>query len=85
MKVQYFLEGHKAKTTYQPEDTLILDDEKAYGTEKEATDKAKECLQKNKDLSMMIIYKKTEGEEREAARFIHRNKEGELEEIVNWW
>lgn len=85
MKVQYFIEGHKAKTTSQPEDTLILDEEKPYESEKEATDKAKEYLQKNKDLSMMIIYKKVEGEEREGVRFIHKNKEGELEEIVNWW
>lgn len=85
MKEQYFIEAHRSKTTSQPEDTLVLEDEKPYSSLEEATKKAKEYLEKNKQWSMIIIYREKEGEEREGAKFIHRNKEGELEEIVNWW
>ena len=85
MKEYFFIEGFKAKTGYEYEDTLSLVDEKAYPTEEKAAEKAKQYLEKDSDLSLIIIYKGLKLAPKEGVRYIHRNEDNQTEEIFNWW
>jgi hypothetical protein len=85
MKQYYYLEGHRAKTDYSPEDTLVLEDKRAYATEETALKKAREHFEKDKELGLMVIYKGVKGGDRYGKRFIFRNQNGLLEEVDNWW
>jgi hypothetical protein len=85
MKEYFFIEGYKAKTNYDYEDTLKLVDKKAYSSEEAATAKAREYLEKDKDLSLMIIYKALKIGPRAGIKYIHRDEGQHLEEIVSWW
>lgn len=85
MKEYFFIEGFKAKTGYDYEETLSFADEKSYPNQEKAIDKAKEYLKKDSDLSLIIIYKGLKLGPREGVRYIHRNEDNQVEEIVNWW
>lgn len=85
MKEKFFIEGHRSKTSYEHEETLILDDKKAYASEKDASAKAKEYFEKDENIGLILIYKKTGLGEKTGIKFIHRDMEGALEEIDSWW
>jgi hypothetical protein len=85
MREYFFLEGHKAKTDYGTEDTLILDDTHAYATEEKAVGKAKEYFDKNQELSLIVIYRGTKLGDKYGIKYIFRNQDGMLEEVDNWW
>ncbi|HUU37586.1 MAG TPA: hypothetical protein VMW46_05210 [Candidatus Desulfaltia sp.] len=80
MKGEFYIEGHKSKTDWEEETTLILQDDKGYSTLEEATAKAKEYFEKEKDLNLVVIYQQDKLGTREGARMIFRNDEGHLEE-----
>ena len=85
MKENYFIEGHKSKTSYEHEETLILDDKKTYTSEEKATAKAKEYFEKDQTLGLIVIYKKIGLSEKASIKFIHLDMDGALEEINAWW
>ncbi|MFO7867108.1 MAG: hypothetical protein R6V02_09905 [Candidatus Aminicenantes bacterium] len=86
MKNKFFIEGHKSKSNYDQEDTLVLNDKQFYSSEEEATQKAKESMTSNPDLGLVVIYKQgQEKDDREGIKFLYRTKENELEEVRSWW
>jgi Ser-tRNA(Ala) deacylase AlaX len=84
MSEKYFIEGHKSKTKLEDEDTLVFDGESCETLEK-ATAKAKEYLEKGKDVSLTVIYKENLDGMREGVKFIYKGEEGELEESSLFW
>ncbi len=85
MKQYYFLEGHKAKTDYSQEDTLVFEDSRAYATVETALAKARGSFEDKEELGLVVIFKGIKGGDRYATRFIFRDKSGKLEEVDNWW
>ncbi len=83
--MKYFIEGHKSKTDYFYEDTLILDDKKTYSSEKEAKKRVLEYFEKDKDLDLIVISKGLELGPKQGIKFFFRDKEGKFEEIDYWW
>jgi len=83
--MNYFIEGYKSKTDYHYEDTLILDDEKSYSSEKEAKEKALEYFEKDKNINLIVINKGLKLGPKKGTRFFFRDKEGNFEEIDYWW
>ncbi len=85
MKTKYYIQGFKAKTDYSYEDTLILEDKKAYPSEEEAIKKAKEYFKKNEKLQLIVIYKGLEMTPKQGTKFLFKDKEGNLELVDSWW
>jgi hypothetical protein len=84
MSKKYFIEGHKSKTNLEDENTLVFDGE-SYETVEKATAKAKEYLEKEKDVSLTVIYKEDLDGTREGVKFIYKDEEGKLEESSLFW
>ena len=82
MKGKYYIEGHKSKGGWEDEITLILQDDKGYSTLEEATGKAKEYFEKEKDLHLAVIYQQDNIGTKEGAKMMFRGEEGELEESL---
>ena len=85
MKEYYFIEGHKAKTDFGEEDTLILDDTHAYASEEKAVAKAKEYFDARQELGLIVIYRGLKMGDKYGVKYIFRNQDGMLEEVDNWW
>ncbi len=85
MKKYYYLEGHKAKTDYSPEETLLFEDSRAYASEETALAKARGSFENKEELGLVVIYKGIKGGDRYACRYIFRNQNGQIEEVDNWW
>jgi hypothetical protein len=88
MKDTFFIEGHKSKSDFEDENTLILKDSNPYSSEKEATEKAKENMKSNPDIDLVVVFKKSpdnEEDEREGIKFLFRTKENEIQEVQSWW
>lgn len=84
MSKKYFIEGHKSKTKIEDEETMVFDRE-SFKTLEDATTKAKEYLEKEKDLSLTVIYKEDPDGTREGVKFIYKDEEGKLEESSLFW
>jgi len=82
MKGKFYIEGHKSKGGWEDEITLILQDDKGYGTLEDATTKAKEYFEKEKDLHLAVIYQEDKMGTKEGAKMMFRGEEGELEESL---
>jgi len=82
MKGKFYIEGHKSKGGWEDEITLILQDDKGYSTLEEATTKAKEYFEKEKDLHLAVIYQQNNIGTKEGAKMMFRGDEGELEESL---
>lgn len=85
MNENYYIQGHKAKTDYGHEDTLILDDDKAYGSLVDAVQRSREYFAGNPELSLVVIFKGKDIGGQDGVKFIHRGDDGQLEEIDHWW
>lgn len=85
MKEGFQIEGHRAKTGYQTEDTLILNDPTVYPSAEAATTKAREHLGQDQDLGLVLIYAVNALEERTVIRFLFREQSGDVEEVDSWW
>ncbi len=85
MKEYFFIEGHKNKTDYGVEDTLILDDHHAYDSEEKVMAKAQENFEKTEELSLVVIYKGVKRGDKYATKYIFRNQDGQLDEVDHWW
>jgi C4-type Zn-finger protein len=82
MKGKYYIEGHKSKGGWEDEITLIFQDDKGYSTLEEATTKAKEYFEKEKDLHLAVIYQEDKMGTKEGAKMMFRDDEGALEESL---
>jgi hypothetical protein len=82
MKGKFYIEGHKAKGGWEDETTLILQDDKGYGTLDEATARTKEYFEKDKDLQLAVIFQQDKDGNKEGAKMIFRGDEGALEESL---
>ena len=85
MKEYFYIEGHKTKSDYEDEKTLILDDSRAYASEETALAKAREYFDKNDELTLIVIYKGLKLGDRYGHKYLFRNQDGMLEEVDNWW
>jgi len=85
MNENYYIQGHKTKTDYGHEDTLILTDDKTYKTLEDAVLRSREHFAGNSELSLVVIFKGKDIGSKAGVKFIHRNDEGQLEEIDHWW
>ncbi len=85
MSKKYFIEGHKPKTKFEDEETLLIDNAAAYKSLKEATSKALEYFDKQEELGMAVIYEVDKNGNREGIKFVHRDDEGNIQEILSWW
>jgi hypothetical protein len=85
MKQYFYIEGHKSKSDYGEESTLILDDKRAYASEETATAKAREYFDQNEDISLVVISTGLKLGNRVGFKYLFRNKDGQLEEVDNWW
>jgi len=82
MKGRFYIEGHKSKGGWEDESTLILHDDKGSGTLEEATTKAREYFEKEKDLHLAVIYQQDQEGMKVGAKMIFRGEEGDLEESL---
>lgn len=82
MKGKFYIEGHKSKGGWEDEGTLIIQDAKGYGTLEEATTKAKEYFEKEKELHLAVIYQQDDLGTKEGAKMVFRGDEGALEESL---
>jgi hypothetical protein len=85
MKCTYYFEGHKAKSSLEDENTLLVGRSEACATLEEATQKARGHFDKEKELSLAIIYKEESQGHREGVLFIYKDEEGKLEESSLYW
>ena len=82
MTGKFYIEGHRSKSDWEDESTLILQDDKGYSSLEEATVKAKEYFEKQTELQLAVIYQKDEEGTKEGTKMIFRGDEGELEESL---
>ncbi len=82
MKGEFYIEGHKSKGGWEDESTVILQDDKGYGSLEEATAKAKEYFEKDDELHLAVIYQQDQEGTKEGAKMMFRGDEGELEESL---
>lgn len=85
MTGKFFIEGHKPKQSFEDENTLIVESEEAFPSIEEATVRAREYFEQEKDLGLMVIYTLSAEGTKEGVRFIFKNTEGELEETDLFW
>jgi hypothetical protein len=85
MSRKYFIEGHKSKENWEDENTLIVEPSQSFDSLQEATAKAREYFDRQKDLGLMVIFKTGSGGSKEGVKFIFRDDEGKLEESDLYW
>jgi len=85
MSGKFYIEGHKSKENWEDENTLIVEGSEGFNSLEEATTKAKEYFDKQKELGLMVIYKKGSEGSKEGVKFIFKNDEGSLEESDLFW
>jgi len=85
MNTKYYIQGHKGKTDYSYEDTLTLEDKNAYPSEEDAINKAKEYLEKDENIQLIVIYKGIEMSPKQGTKFLFKDKEGNIEVVDSWW
>jgi hypothetical protein len=82
---KFYIEGHRAKTSLEDENTLLIDRPEAYPSLQEATQKAKQYFDTEKELSLAVIYKEDPLGECEGVKFFYRDEEGNLEQADLFW
>jgi hypothetical protein len=85
MSRKFYIEGHKSKENWEDENTIIIESSESFKTVEEATIKAREYFDKEKDLGLMVIFKKGNLGSKEGVKFIFKNDEGSLEESLLFW
>jgi len=84
MSGKYFVEGHRPKTSVQDEETLTFNYH-GYETVEEATAKAKEFFDKERDLSLAVIYRKEPDGTSQGVKFIYKDEDGSFEDFPLYW
>jgi hypothetical protein len=77
---KFYVEGHRSKTGWEDESTLIVPAEQGYDTLEEATAKARGYFEARSELGLAVIFQQDAEGTKEGLKFIFRNDEGGLEE-----
>jgi len=85
MSRKFYIEGHKSKDNWEDENTVIIEGNEGFKTIEEATTRAREYFEKEKDLGLMVIFQKGSLGSKEGVKFIFKNDEGNLEESLLYW
>ena len=85
MSRKFYIEGHKSKENWEDENTVIIESSESYHSLEEATTKAREYFEKEKELGLMVIFKESKEGSKEGVKFIFKNDEGSLEESDLYW
>lgn len=79
-KGKFFVEGHRSKASWEDESTVILPADQGYDTLEDATAKAREYFDREKELGLAVIFQKDAQGTKEGLKLIFRSEEGQLEE-----
>lgn len=85
MSTQYHFEGFRPKATSDEEETKVLDHTQELPDMEAATAKAREFLEKDKELGLAVISKHSPTGDHQGLKFIFRDKEGNFEEGDLYW
>jgi hypothetical protein len=85
MSRKFYIEGHKSKENWEDENTIIIESGDGYDTLEEATKKAREYFDKEKELGLMVIFQKDSDGTKDGVKFIFRTDEGSLDESDLYW
>jgi hypothetical protein len=77
---KFFVEGHRSKANWEDESTMILPADQGYDTLEEATARAREHFEKEKEMGLAVIFQQDAEGTKEGLKLIFRNEEGQLEE-----
>ena len=77
---QFYVEGHRSKSGWEDEGTLILPAERGYDSLGDASAKAREYFESRPEMGLAVIFQRDDDGTKEGLKFIFRNDEGELEE-----
>lgn len=80
MKGPFYIEGHRSKTDWEDENTALFEGNTGFESLEDASAKAREYFEKEKDLHLVVIFKQDELGVKAGARMIFKNDEGDLEE-----
>ncbi len=84
MSAKYYVEGHRPKTALEDDETLKIGG-LGYETIEEATLKAKELLEKEQDMGLVVIYKEGSDGTREGIKFLYKEEDGAFEDLPLYW
>jgi hypothetical protein len=84
MSVKFFVEGHRPKTSLEDEETLKVKSD-VYATLEEATLRAKDILNEDKDLGLAVVYEQNPDGTREGVKFIYMEEDGTFEDFPLYW
>lgn len=77
---KFYVEGHRSKSGWEDESTLVLPADKGYDTLEDAAAGAREHFLAHAELGLAVIFQQDADGVKEGLRFIFRNDEGEIEE-----
>lgn len=85
MSAKFYIEGHRSKTNWEDESTLVVESDQGFSTLDEASVRAREYFEKEKELGLMVIYKLDSEGTKEGIKLIFKNDEGNLEESLMFY
>lgn len=77
---KFYVEGHRSKSGWEDESTVIVPAAEGYDSLEAAAAKAREHFDKEKAMGLAVIYQQDAEGVKEGLKLIFRNDEGELEE-----
>ncbi|MBM3293038.1 MAG: hypothetical protein FJY82_00785 [Candidatus Aminicenantes bacterium] len=84
MNTIYTIAGHRPKSGLGDEETLALQRE-GFPTLEEATARAKEIIEGDKDLGLAVIYEHRPDGTSEGVKFVYKNEDGAFEDFPLYW
>ncbi len=77
---KFYVEGHRSKTDWEDESTVIVPADEGYDSLEAAAAMAREHFDREKAMGLAVIYQQDAEGTKEGLKLIFRNDEGELEE-----
>ena len=84
MKGDYFIEGHRPRTTVDDEETSTVNDH-GFETLEAATAKAKEFFDREPDLGLAVIYRREPDGTSQGVKFIFKDEDGTFQDFPLYW
>jgi hypothetical protein len=80
LRGRFYVEGHRSKSGWEDESTLIVPADRGYGSLEEAAAKARKDFETIAELGLAVIFQQDADGTKEGLKFIFRDDEGGLEE-----
>jgi hypothetical protein len=77
---KFYVEGHRSKSGWEDEGTMIVPADRGYDTLQEAVAKARASFEARPELGLAVIFQQDPGGTKEGLKLIFRDDEGGLEE-----